>query len=560
MFRQMTIGAKMMAGFIIVALISVLIGLAGFLISGNLAKNAGEAAILIPQMNGIGKMSLSVAESSTMVMEIIAAESAGKAEASYSQHRKSASDFEKYATALERGGTVEETQLTAVDASAKKALEEASAIHENELLPAVQKLYEAKKSALAGGSAGFTQLESNIDSITSRLNDTLDSLESDFSSIADKTKSTSDREAKASRILMIAGMLLSGIISTLLGIMISRSITRPVNRIIGGLSEGAEQTTSASSQVSTASQHLAEGASEQASSLEEISSSIEEMASMTKKNADNAMQANSLAKKARSAADKGGEAIIKMTSAMDKINDSSNQTSKIIKTIDEIAFQTNLLALNAAVEAARAGDAGKGFAVVAEEVRNLARRSAEAARNTAMLIEESMNNAQNGSLITDDLSKSFTDIIEGSAKVSDLVAEIAAASDEQSQGIEQINIAVSQMDKVTQQNASSAEESAAAAEELSSQAAGLMDMVDSLISIVGSNAEHHAYSAAGGNGFGSFEDDFVRNKTVGRSIAPRSGGNGKSLKKEIELLPAGGNGRGGNGSPHPVVVSELDEF
>jgi methyl-accepting chemotaxis protein len=243
------------------------------------------------------------------------------------------------------------------------------------------------------------------------------------------------------------------------------------------VSVGAEQVTSAATQISNGSQSLAQGASEQASSLEEVSSSLEEMSSMTKQNADNSNQGKLLAGEAQDAAERGNEAMQRMGGAITKIKESSDATAKIVKTIDEIAFQTNLLALNAAVEAARAGEAGKGFAVVAEEVRNLAQRSAEAAKNTANMIEESVKNAEGGVRITEEVAKALAEIAEGNRKVNDLVAEIAAASGEQSKGIDQINLAVQQLDKVTQQTAANSEESASAAEELNSQATTLADTV-----------------------------------------------------------------------------------
>jgi len=240
---------------------------------------------------------------------------------------------------------------------------------------------------------------------------------------------------------------------------------------------GADQVASASVQVSSGGQSLSQGASEQASSLEEVSSSLQEMSSMTKQNTINAREANNVAVEARDSAQRGVESMNRMSSAINKIKTSSDATSKIVKTIDEIAFQTNLLALNAAVEAARAGDAGKGFAVVAEEVRNLAMRSAEAAKNTANLIEEAVKNSENGVAINTEVLKNFQEITEKINKVSQVVAEIAAASEQQDQGISQVNRAVEQLNQLTQQNAANAEESASAAEEMSSQSEEMRSMV-----------------------------------------------------------------------------------
>jgi len=287
---------------------------------------------------------------------------------------------------------------------------------------------------------------------------------------------------------LVVAILLNILISVLFAASLARLITRPLNRIIGNLSSGAEQVASASEQVASASQQMAQGSSEQASRLEESSSSLEEMASMTRQNAENATKTDALMNETRTLVIAGVDSMKNMSAAIVGIRQSTQETAKIVKTIDEISFQTNLLALNAAIEAARAGEAGKGFAVVADEVRNLARRSAEAAKTTAALIEDAQKNAETGVHATNKVSDALTQIQNSALKVATLVAEITAASRQQAQGIDQVNIAVSEMDKVVQQNAANAEESASAAEELSSQAKELYSLVAELISLVSGNA------------------------------------------------------------------------
>ncbi|OFZ80198.1 MAG: hypothetical protein A2583_11350 [Bdellovibrionales bacterium RIFOXYD1_FULL_53_11] len=243
------------------------------------------------------------------------------------------------------------------------------------------------------------------------------------------------------------------------------------------IKEGATQVSAATGQVSSASQELARGATEQASSLEEISSSMTQIGAQTKTNAENAGKANNLSASARGAAEKGREQMETTVKAMTEINSSSQQIAKIIKVIDDIAFQTNLLALNAAVEAARAGKHGKGFAVVADEVRNLASRSAKAARETAELIESSVKGVEHGLDIAAKSSQSFNEILQEIVKMSDLIAEIAVASNEQANAITQITAAISQIDQVTQKNTATAEETASSSEQLAQQAEELQQSV-----------------------------------------------------------------------------------
>jgi methyl-accepting chemotaxis protein len=268
---------------------------------------------------------------------------------------------------------------------------------------------------------------------------------------------------------------------------VSRIMIRPINLITEDLNDSADQVASVSGQVSSAGQSLSEGASEQASSLEETSSSLEEMSSMTKLNADNATQADTLMKEANQIIGRANNSMNEVTTSMEEIRKASEETQKIIKTIDEIAFQTNLLALNAAVEAARAGETGAGFAVVADEVRNLAMRAADAAKNTSGLIENTVEKVKGGAENVTRTNEAFTEVAASAAKVGELVSEITAASHEQAQGLEQINKAIAEMDKVTQQNAANAEESASASEQMHAQAEQMRGFVGMLGTLVGGN-------------------------------------------------------------------------
>jgi methyl-accepting chemotaxis protein len=286
-------------------------------------------------------------------------------------------------------------------------------------------------------------------------------------------------------VLIVSIVICSVIVGAIIATVIIHGLNKVLSQVARLLDEGSNEVAAASSQVSGASQTLAEGASEQAASLEETSASLEEMASMTRRNAENAQSAKDLATQTRGAADAGASDMREMSEAMDAIKTSSDNIAKIIKTIDEIAFQTNILALNAAVEAARAGEAGMGFAVVADEVRNLAQRSAQAAKETAEKIEDSISKSGIGVGLSAKVAERLQEIVAKARQVDELVAEIATASREQSQGIDQVNTAVTQMDKVTQSNAAAAEESASASEELNAQALTLKGAVSELLAMVG---------------------------------------------------------------------------
>ncbi|MBI5423388.1 MAG: hypothetical protein HZA32_04835 [Opitutae bacterium] len=308
--------------------------------------------------------------------------------------------------------------------------------------------------------------------------------EEDFAQV----RATLDSSSKTVLIWVVSLALASAAIASAIGFFYARSVTRPIAEVATNLGSAAHQTTDAANQVSSASQSLAEGSSQQAASLEETSSSLEEMSSMTKRNADSAHRANDLTREARQAADIGTRDMQDMSTAMHGIKASSDEIAKIIKTIDEIAFQTNILALNAAVEAARAGEAGAGFAVVAEEVRALAQRAANAAKETASKIEDAIGKTKEGVTISAKVATSLNAIAEKVRQVDTLIGDVATASGEQNDGVQQINRAVGQMNNVVQNNAGAAEESAAAAEELNAQALMLTESVDVLVRLVNGQA------------------------------------------------------------------------
>lgn len=304
-----------------------------------------------------------------------------------------------------------------------------------------------------------------------------------------KSVTTISKESTSSlnlaSLIMTIGLIVAFIISILVAFFIIRSIVKIVVESVKSLAEGTTQVVSASEQISSASVSLAEGASAQASSVEEVSATIEQATASNNQNADNSREANILAQHSNDAAKVGNQRVGDLMVAMEQITASSQKISRIIKTIDEIAFQTNLLALNAAVEAARAGEHGLGFAVVAEEVKNLAERSAGAAKEITVIIEASIDQVKAGTDVANKTKESFTEILNGIKKTSDLIGEIAISAKEQAEGMNQIATAMGSVDQITQQNASASEETAAAAEELNAQAISMLENVSELALLAG---------------------------------------------------------------------------
>jgi methyl-accepting chemotaxis protein len=287
--------------------------------------------------------------------------------------------------------------------------------------------------------------------------------------------------------MLLACAALTIIISIILTIVLVRSIVLPLTDIISILTEESRNVEVTANEMSEAAQTVAEGTTENAASLEQTGSAIEELSSMTKSNSDNSHEALKLTSKATESAKISEVSMEKVNEAMSQIATSGNEIGRIIKTLDEIAFQTNLLALNAAVEAARAGEAGAGFAVVADEVRNLAIRSADAAKTTADLIAKTIDNINLGSDLVNKTSDNFASLVDSVQKVADIINEVSQASEQQSQGIGQIGIAVSQMDKVTQSNATVSEGTASASHALSDSAADLDRNIERLVDLVHGN-------------------------------------------------------------------------
>ena len=394
--------------------------------------------------------------------------------------------FDMFFTAIVDGATVDGVRVVATDnAKIRAAAQEMDAKHEI-FQQASAKLIAAQRATVQQGhlaSEAMTQLDEAGDRAAALINQVKSLAMGEMTAARQSGESTRN----FSQWLLVVVMVLAIVIGLIIATVLTRTISNPIRKIVEGVTNASNQVNSAAEQIAASSQALAGATSEQAAGLEETASSLEEMANMNRQTAENAEKAEHLVKETINLAEQGGTAMGRMGSAIGDIKNSSDQTAKIIKTIDEIAFQTNLLALNAAVEAARAGDAGRGFAVVAEEVRNLAQRSAVAAKDTNELIESSQGKAEIGVKVAEEVEGALSKIQSSIMKINDLVRNVASASKEQSGGIDQVNMAVSQMDNATQGNAANAEQTSSTSEELSAQAQELNAMISELMAMVGTN-------------------------------------------------------------------------
>ena len=476
MFAQMTIGKKLMTGFS--ALLVCLLGLSYFSLSavgslsGDLDQMANRTAREVDLSGTINGTTAGMRAESRALILAAALKNTGDLE-------KARSGFGNLSTLMDQ--TIREIRPLCYTERGKKAVDQVESG-----LSAWKTSFEEMAGMCAAG-----QLEQADEVRKNKQRPIADQMAKSADEILEISRGqlsaavkSSTEDAARSRWLVIACIVVALSVGTLI-IFVVRLVNRSLRQTAAELSEGAGQVASAAGQVSSSSQSLAQGSSEQAASLEETSASSEEIASMARKNSENSREAAGLVTGSQQKFVQTNHSLDQMVVAMGEINTQSDKIAKIIKVIDEIAFQTNILALNAAVEAARAGEAGMGFAVVADEVRNLAQRCAQAAKDTATLIEESIAKSNDGKVKVDQVAAAIRTITEESAKVKTLVDEVNLGSQEQARGIEQIGKAIIQMEQVTQKTAANAEESASAAEELNAQSETLKDIVERLTSMVG---------------------------------------------------------------------------
>lgn len=506
-FYNMKISAKILIGFFVVAFIAGVIGVEGIL---NINKISDLDSKLYEKMTvplgDVMDITNATNDIRGNIRDVLLKDNSSEIQTSINNIKSASTKFDESYDDLTKTTLTAEGQQVMKDLKSAK-IKYIEAVNKIIELKNQNKQDEAVKLLYSEGKPALEDLQNKISSFTDmKLN------------LAKQTAEGNNQIASSTTLITIIVLIVGIAMAVLIGIFISSTISKPVRKIIkiadkvadgdfdvainieskdeigllgasfrkmtdklnnamSYINSAAEQVASGSKQVSDSSIALSQGAMEQASAIEELTASIEEISAQTKMNAENATNANEIAVHAKVNAENGYEQMKEMKRAVDEINNASTSIYKIIKVIDEIAFQTNILALNAAVEAARAGQHGKGFAVVAEEVRNLAARSAKAAKETTDMIEGSIKKAETGTVIANETAEALNKIVENTVKVADFISQIAVASNEQAEGIAQINAAVMQVSTVVQTNSATSEESASASEELASQAEMLKDQV-----------------------------------------------------------------------------------
>ncbi|WP_379153380.1 methyl-accepting chemotaxis protein [Paenibacillus sp. sgz5001063] len=506
-FNNMKLSTKLISSFIIVAIMAGIVGVVGVVNLKRIDRNYTDLYVNYGiGVGDIGKSGIEFHKIRALTRDVLINHSSQN-KAEIIQKIKTL-DTQLTASLDEFGVSIQSQETRNIFNNLKTVINEYDAVRDKAI----------EISETSGREEALTYFYKESSSIVAQANEHIDDL---FASKETNGKIKSEVYSKgAARTILVLMIVVAGamVLAVLLGIVLSRMISKPVvnlvyaadriadgdlnveiqgeasdeigklsqsfrrmsctlNEVMGSIQGAAEQVASGSKQMSESSMALSQGATEQASSIEELTASIEEIAAQTSRNAHSAEQANKLAQGAMNNAVEGNTQMQDMLVAMEQINDASDSISKIIKVIDEIAFQTNILALNAAVEAARAGQHGKGFAVVAEEVRNLAARSAGAAKETTAMIESSMKKVEGGTKIAAATASALEQIVGDVSKVAEIISEITAASTEQAAGISQINQGVMQLSQVVQTNSATSEETAAASEELAGQAELMREQV-----------------------------------------------------------------------------------